>query len=73
MKKVLVKYLIDGSDQLRERFLIEDENDIALALKNKHILNLHVQGIRKILKTGDKVILNDQGGYCGAKGTWKIF
>jgi hypothetical protein len=75
MKTVTVTYLLSNNynnpKHFVQRYLIENEDDIQEALKKKLINLLHVEGIRKSLLT-DRVILNDEGGYCPMKGTWQI-
>lgn len=75
MKTVTVAYLhsnnYNNPKYFQQKYLIENEADIQEALKKNLITLLHVAGIRKSL-SADRVILNENGGYCPMKGTWQI-
>lgn len=74
MKKVNVKYILPGKDwgKVVQRYLIENEADIQTAHDLKLIGPLHKAGMRNLLAKGDRIILNENGGYCGIIGHWEI-
>lgn len=77
MKTAVVKYIHGGLGtknygMIVTRFLIENESDLQNLRDAKIIGVLHMAGIRSYLAKGEKVIVNDNGGYCNMKGTWEF-
>lgn len=77
MKKVRVKYIAcdpkhKAYGQVHERFLIETKEDIQKAF-DLHIVGiLHLTPMKLRIANGDKLILNENGGWCPLSGTWEI-
>lgn len=78
MKTAKVKYLLHSQDTVKngeivERFLLENEADLKQAWKEK-LFTYHgtYDTILYYLHKGEKVIMNEAGGWCPAEGTWEI-
>ncbi len=74
MKTVNVKYIADPkrANEIVQRFLVENEEDIQKLHDNKIIGALHKEGMRKHISKGNVLIVNEKGGYCTPEGTWEI-
>lgn len=76
MKTAVVQYLHYPKNQAKPapvtRFLVENEKDVQNLRDNKIIGALHVEGIRKCIAKGQKVIVNNSGGYCDMGDTWEF-
>lgn len=69
MKRALAVHLF--SNKIVEVFIVDNVQDIQPLLDAKIITPLHVDGITSLLERG-RVVVNQNGGYCDAKGNYDI-